>query len=192
MKSNKISMAGVVIAGGLSSRMQQDKKFLQYQNKTFLDIAIDNLKPLCQSVFLSLASSAEFSASINIIEDEFKNMGPIAGIFSCLNYKIQEDYILFLPVDMPLLTPQILKNLIANIKNKKSNGINYENHVFPFIIKNSQEVLHILQNLINKNSYSIKNFLAAVNSISLPIAEEDKKHLQNINYYEQFLGLPNA
>ncbi|MDR0484656.1 MAG: molybdenum cofactor guanylyltransferase [Alphaproteobacteria bacterium] len=194
MKSNKashtISISGVILAGGLSTRMQQDKKFLKYQDKTFLDIATSNLHSAnCDSIFLSLACPPEFPTNLNIITDELKDIGAIAGVYSVLNAKISADYLLLIPVDMPLLSPSILQNLSNNLY---GNGANYKDYVFPFIIKNNLEVLNILQNLISNKCYSLKKFLTAIASQNIDITKEDKNYLQNINYYEQFLGLPNA
>ncbi|MDR2008657.1 MAG: molybdenum cofactor guanylyltransferase [Alphaproteobacteria bacterium] len=182
------SISGVVLAGGLSSRMQQDKRFLEYNGKTFLDTASSLLHPYCDNVFLSLASPPAFNTTLKVIADEFQNAGAISGILSCLN-GIESDYILFIPVDMPLLKRHLIENLIVNIR---GNGIKYEDYVFPFIIKNNVSVKIILQDLIKNNQFSIKNFLSAIDSLKLLINEEDKKYLENINYYEQFLGLTNA
>lgn len=179
------NIAGVVLAGGKSTRMKSDKKELIFNGETFLNIAKNNLKSSnCHNIYVSLAKAS--TKDKNIIEDNIKNIGPLSGVLCALG-QIKSDYIVFIPIDMPLLKPTIIKYLIDNI-NENSMAIHYENHIFPFIIKNSQPVIDIINNQIESKAFSLFKLLKNLNATTI-IFNDDEKYLQNINYQEDFLRL---
>ncbi len=137
-------IAGVILAGGQSSRMGIDKSQLTINNQTLLERA-NNL--LIQSGIESI-----FVSGPNGIQDTYSNIGPLGGIFSCLDQLTEYNYILFTPVDMPLLTKEIVEKLI----HKSTLDINHlRKHRFPLILKNTIQVRELIQNQITNNVLSL-------------------------------------
>jgi molybdopterin-guanine dinucleotide biosynthesis protein A len=108
-------MFGLVIAGGKSSRMGTDKSGLHFKGQTFLTIAKDLLAPFCNKVYVSCSPENQHNfINENLIVDEIKyaKNGPIAAILSA--FEISPGPWLILGCDYPLLTVDIMEELIAN------------------------------------------------------------------------------
>jgi len=106
------SVLGVVLAGGLSSRMGQDKSLLPRGSNRNSPSMVDFSKQLLTD---SGISNIVISGDNHQVPDLVKGAGPVGGIFSvlqhCLKKQIQPKALLILPVDLPLMTASALKQL---------------------------------------------------------------------------------
>lgn len=106
--------AGFLLAGGQSSRMGEDKAFLNFLGQTLLDRALSRLSAVCQSVTI-IGDPAKFakSASTNrVVPDIFPGCGPLAAIHAALVHSSSE-LNLILAVDMPFVASDLLAFLLA-------------------------------------------------------------------------------
>lgn len=94
---------GVVLAGGLSSRMGQDKSTMLRNETSMLDYS---------KQLLTKASIQNIVVSGNgyDVPDEFTNLGPLSGIYSVIK-AYQPKALLVLPVDLPLMQSEALQQL---------------------------------------------------------------------------------
>jgi molybdopterin-guanine dinucleotide biosynthesis protein A len=121
MLPQAIDCLGVVLAGGLSSRMGQDKAQLKRQQSA--------VSPSEKSARSMLDFSKQLLADSGIkdivisgdnhqIPDRVAHAGPVGGIYSVLAHylanspeHLQPKALLILPVDLPLMTPAALADL---------------------------------------------------------------------------------
>ena len=111
-KSN--STLGVVLAGGNSSRMGQDKATLKLASgETFLERAIANLAQACRSVAVS--GRAVDRADVFSIADLKPQLGPAMAVWSAVQFAKERGFeaVLVVPVDMPLVDAACLRRLVA-------------------------------------------------------------------------------
>ena len=115
--------AAVILAAGQSGRLGKPKQLLKYQNKTFLQHAIDTAKQSSvQSVVVVLGSNADIilnetdTSGIDIVKnDDWQN-----GIASTIRCGIEKlisldniiDAAILMVCDQPFVTPDLLDNLI--------------------------------------------------------------------------------
>ena len=97
------SCLGVVLAGGLSSRMGQDKAQLMRNNTKMLDFSQQILKAVG-------INNIVISGNQYQVPDLIENAGPVGGIYSVIKH-YQPHAILVLPVDLPLITAEALNQL---------------------------------------------------------------------------------
>jgi molybdopterin-guanine dinucleotide biosynthesis protein A len=103
-------ITGVVLAGGLSTRMRRDKALLPYQGRHLIDAPIEKLQLIFSSVVLSVKNSAEFAEySLAKIEDRYQEIGPVGGITSVLQSGIERAF--FVACDMPFLNRELIEFL---------------------------------------------------------------------------------
>lgn len=94
---------GVVLAGGKSSRMGQDKAGLQREKQDMLSYSMSLLKAAGSSQVL-------VSGGEQGIDDLVANLGPLGGIQSIIK-QFKPQALLILPVDLPLMTSVELATL---------------------------------------------------------------------------------
>lgn len=107
------STLGVVLAGGNSSRMGQDKATLKLASgETFLERAIANLAQVCRSVAVS--GRAVDQADVFSIADVKPQFGPAMAVWSAVRFAQQRGFeaVLVIPVDMPLIDSVYLRRLV--------------------------------------------------------------------------------
>jgi molybdenum cofactor guanylyltransferase len=106
---------GLVLAGGLSSRMRRDKAALQYQGKSQLDRAFELVNGHAAKTFVSVRSSQTAEptrAHRPLIVDSVAGEGPIVGIRSALA-AFPDVAWLVVACDLPFLSDAVLDELIA-------------------------------------------------------------------------------
>jgi molybdopterin-guanine dinucleotide biosynthesis protein A len=102
-------LTGFLLAGGKSGRMGCDKAFASFQGKTLLDRALSTLRPVTSRVVL-VGPRDKLAIYGVVIEDIFPGAGPLAGIHAALRSS-DTDLNLMLAVDLPLVTPELLRYL---------------------------------------------------------------------------------
>lgn len=102
-------IAGIVLAGGQSSRMGEDKALLDYKGKPLVRHMHDML---AQVGLTDIFISGVFDGYRCIADDTPLN-GPAEAIKSVLRKIPHYAGYLFVPVDMPLLSPALLHRLLA-------------------------------------------------------------------------------
>ena len=101
------SIAGIVLAGGLSSRMGgQDKCLLDLNGKTLLKQAADRLAPQVDVIAINANSDADEyrNTGLPVIRDSFEGYaGPLAGVLAGMEWAEAQgaDYIASVAADTP-------------------------------------------------------------------------------------------
>ena len=116
---------GVVLAGGLSSRMGQDKASLMRNDMNMLNYS---KQLLTQSNIKNIVVSGDNYD----VPDLFPNLGPMSGIYSVLkNYRPKA--LLILPVDLPLMNSQALTRL-KQVGELSGKAVYFEDNFLPLYL----------------------------------------------------------
>jgi molybdenum cofactor guanylyltransferase len=112
------SVTGFVLAGGKSSRMGQDKAFMQIGGRTLLAHALERAQAATGNAWI-VGSAEKFAAFGPVVEDLYPGRGPLAGIQAALA-GTRTDLNLITAVDMPFLQVDFLNYLIAQARANKA------------------------------------------------------------------------
>jgi molybdopterin-guanine dinucleotide biosynthesis protein A len=108
---------GLVLTGGRSERMNQDKGSLAYHGKkNQIEYSKELLEGLCDEVYISCRteqSTEPFLKDHKLLFDSFPSSGPTSGILSA-QYFDQSAAWLILACDLPYLDKGTIKSLIKN------------------------------------------------------------------------------
>lgn len=110
----KEGLTGIVLAGGLSSRMGSDKGLLPYKGKLLVEYAIDTLKLYCNEIIISTNNSEYHKLGYPLVEDIYKGKGPLGGIHAGL-MAAKTEFNLFLSCDMPHINPEAMALIIEQL-----------------------------------------------------------------------------
>lgn len=177
---------GLVLAGGKSSRMGQDKADLLWNGKTLLQCQIEKLAHLVgeENIFVSGHRPEKKS-----IPDAFSDRGPIEGLKTVLTAISPENKYtkaLVIPVDMPLLTIGLLEDLM------KAGGpqdvIKFKDFQLPALFQNLKKIKSVLwtmeYELLNhgdSSAYSYSNLYRKTDVAEIITNQPDKMINTNTN-----------
>ena len=105
---------GLVLSGGKSTRMGEDKGLIQYHDKPQREHLYELLDEVCDRTYLSIRSdqAQEIPKNYKTIIDDDHYRGPYNGLLSA-HLKFPEVAWLVLACDLPMMDKEALKELIA-------------------------------------------------------------------------------
>lgn len=111
MDSTSFDLAAFILAGGKSTRMGADKAFVTLYGGTLFARALDLARSVTSNVRI-VGQAAKFRSFAPVVEDIFPGCGPLGGIHAALRASSAPLNVV-LAVDVPFVTPELLKFLIA-------------------------------------------------------------------------------
>ncbi|HCG89606.1 MAG TPA: molybdenum cofactor guanylyltransferase [Alteromonas macleodii] len=192
MSKVNTTLIGLVLAGGQSRRMGQDKALMRYQGRTLIDNA---------SLLLQSASCDKVLISRNapgFLNDKIEDAGPLSGVHAVLDALSQSDNhngnpceLLVLPVDMPQMTPELLRILVSRGREAQQ-ACYVEKRFLPFYLPVTQDTKALLANyLVEQKKRRVVGFLEILNAVSLKEGDlkktarkdesDNKKRLANMS-----------
>jgi len=107
------AIAGIILAGGASSRFGSNKALALLDRKPVIQHVADILRPLFPTCLLSTNTPEAYAfLDLPTIADIFPGAGPLAGIHASLKY-IAEPRAFIAGCDMPLLDPVLIRLLCS-------------------------------------------------------------------------------
>ena len=101
----------VIVAGGKSSRMQQDKALLPFGGFSSLaEFQYRRLVPLFSKVYLS-AKAHKFNFEVEIITDRYSISSPLVALISIFETLDNVDEVFVLSVDAPFVPKSVIDKL---------------------------------------------------------------------------------
>jgi molybdenum cofactor guanylyltransferase len=117
MKSQRQPLSLLILAGGKSSRMGQDKAWLMLDGRPLVMHVIDRVLPLADEVIISTNQPDPFEAWLpglivpaRTVADRYRGAGPLAGLHAGL-LVARCDLVLALAADMPFVNPKLIDYL---------------------------------------------------------------------------------
>ena len=198
--NNKNIKSCIILCGGMSKRMGQDKGSMIIQNEPMIKHILSTLNYEIDEAILVLnnpkriekyrnfINENDYTYKIKFLSDEIKNKGPLSGIMTGLE-NINSDYGLILPCDSPYVSKEYIKTIFGEI------ALNYQS-IVPYHEKNDKikscEPLHSIYNkntiplikeLLKKDDLMIKSLIKKINSKFVLIDNKkiEKKEFKNLN-----------
>lgn len=103
-------MTGILLAGGQSKRMGEDKAFLEFKGKYLYTYPLEVLRKSCDEILVSSNNERFREEGHTIIKDIYQNTGPMGGIFSCLK-KANTQKSVVLSCDLPMISYDFIRFL---------------------------------------------------------------------------------
>ncbi len=111
--SKKIEVTGIVLAGGQSRRMGQDKAALPLGDRSLLAWIIRRVWAVCRQVIVVAREATAYpDCGAIVIGDRRPGCGPLGGLHSGLS-ATETPYAAVLACDLPFVEPALLAGLMA-------------------------------------------------------------------------------
>jgi len=145
--------AGIVLAGGISSRFGEPKALAIWKGTTFVEHIVKVMGTTLQDIVVishtDIKERVEQFVQVPVIEDipHYKGNGPLAGIVSGMEY-IEADWYAIMPCDAPNISQEWFIILLEQTSNE------YD-AVVPIINGRKQPLLAAYHNRVKEKIYAL-------------------------------------
>lgn len=187
---------GLVLAGGRSSRMGQDKARLSWQGQPLYRHMIALLNKagvdrvlLSGSGFASelLTSNSNSGPTVTCLDDLVDGRGPLGGIHSAFAQLNDNDRLLVVPVDMPLLPIEAISTLARQEQTCSFTQFNLP--VLLTVTRQSRQVIKQLVSSDDHRDYALWRLQQRLGGLTLPLPTTMADGFINANTPEQWRKL---
>ena len=177
-------VAGVVLAGGKSSRLGQDKAEIRFRGVNLLDRAVALLRELVGEVWIVGRCPAGWTGPC--LHDEIPGQGPMGGILTALRAIGRP--ILVLSCDLPLLGPETVTQLLQARQQQLSHEamttfLQQETGFIEALVAvyepQAEPLLHQAQ---TQGVYKLSRAIPFENRLHIPYSQIDALPFFNVNY----------
>lgn len=158
--------SSLILAGGKSSRMGQDKATLTFNGSTLLQ-HMQQIAQQCGSANILLSRNTP-----GAINDTHPGAGPLAGIAAALPY-CQQSWLLVLAIDTPLLTAEALQQLLQFAWQNNSAAC-FSDSPLPCVLPVTANLAELMAEHLHSGKRSVKALLAALNGQQLAPATPEQ------------------
>jgi len=180
---------GIILCGGQSSRMGQNKALMKLGGITLIEHVINALKPICSEIILSVNNDDLNFLPHQKVNDLIEGIGPIAGFYSSLKNSNSTENII-VSCDMPFISSAFLQYLLQQLNNFDIVLPIYNNKIQTVTGIFSKKILPDLKNQITLKNFVPVNIFEKCNTLFVHPEEKDFKNLQfeffNINTIEDY------
>lgn len=121
MPFKKTGFPGLILAGGASRRMGEDKALVKLGGKTLIEHAACRLSPQVSEVWINRMHAAHMPADFLVIPDTLEGrQGPLAGILAGLSFMKRRNHtathLLSVPIDTPFMPADLATRLASQVQ----------------------------------------------------------------------------
>lgn len=186
-----MKLTGIVLAGGLSTRMGQDKAGLPWGDSDLLHTVLAKLAPICnQLVVVSNKPRTIQMPNVVIVADDYPQCGPLAGMHAGLSVTAN-DYNFVVACDMPYLNTAVAA-YIAQAASGYDAAVPFNDGYFhPLHAVYHRNCLPYIKQMLVDGNYRVLDFYPDVKLRRIAAAEiaqfdGELKTLRNINTPAEF------
>ncbi|MGB5867082.1 MAG: molybdenum cofactor guanylyltransferase MobA [Arcobacteraceae bacterium] len=184
-----IDIPCVILCGGASKRMGEDKSLLPFKNfNTLIEYQHHKLSKIFSTVYIS-AKSNKFDFNASILYDESQEIySPMQALYSILK-NIKEEKIFIITVDVPFIKKKTIEQLVKyspiyeisiakdNLHTHNLCGV-YSKKILPIIKKLLEDNIHKINTLINLSQNShIEHFINEKQFTNINTKDEYNKYI---------------
>ncbi|NIK44086.1 molybdenum cofactor guanylyltransferase [Xanthomonas arboricola] len=175
---------GVVLAGGRSSRMGQDKALLQWRERPLLEHMQALLRDAGAHNVVISGDRPDYAG----IADAQPDLGPLGGLASVINRLADATTLVVVPVDMPLLSRSLLERLLAPPHRR---CVTFEDQMLPMRLYVDSVVREALTALMAGpgSLRSLRALQAALQCHRIAVTASERAAFVNCNTPEQWSQL---
>lgn len=184
-------VAALILAGGKSSRMGSDKAFLMLDGQTLLERGLELARSVTDNVRI-VGSAEKFAAFAPVVEDVFRECGPLGGIHAGLKTSSAE-LNLMLAVDLPFVTQELLRYLVTRARESAAVAIVPRTEGWqPLCAVYRREFAEVAESALREGRYKIATLFdlvltEAVEHAELEVAGFSAEMFRNLNTPEELV-----
>ena len=183
-----IDVTGVLLAGGNSRRMGEDKRYLVVGEQTLLERGLAVLHSLFQEVLVVIAQdSLPLKVAARVVRDLVPDCGSLGGLYTGLT-QATTPYIFVAACDMPFLDPAVITQFTSRRASADIVMAKLAARLHPLHALYSKGCLPVLEQMIRARQLKIQEMLSHaslhvryVTDADLLTIDPSGRSFQNVN-----------
>ncbi|GJL63324.1 MAG: putative molybdenum cofactor guanylyltransferase [Nitrospirales bacterium] len=173
-----IGFSGVILAGGLSRRMGQDKRGVTVGGETLFNRVLRVYESIFSEIIIVVAEHSPFTENLRhkVVTDIIPQKGPLGGLYTGLSYST-EPCVFMVACDMPFLSSSLIRRLCDMSLNFDVLMVQLQTGVQPMQGVYSKKCLPVLKRMIDTNHLEMRDIVSNSELVPRIVDQEDVKDL---------------
>ncbi|MEK7236868.1 MAG: molybdenum cofactor guanylyltransferase [Nitrospirota bacterium] len=184
----EIDVTGVLLAGGKSRRMGEDKRYLVVGEQTLLERGLAVLRSIFQEVLVVIAQdSPPLDVEARVVRDLVPDCGSLGGLYTGLT-QATTPYIFVVACDMPFLDPAVIAQFTSRRDTADIVMAKLAARLHPMHALYSKQCLPVVEQMIRARQLKIQEMVSQsslhvryVTEADLRILDPSGRSFQNVN-----------
>ena len=162
MKSHLTGIAGLILAGGRSSRYGKNKALVEMNGIRLIERVIRVIKPLFEHLIIITNTPRDYAyLKLPMVEDVIRDLGPMGGVFTGLQ-AMPEEAGFFVACDMPFLNGKLIHHMVNVMEDFDAVVPKVDWKIEALHAIYSRRCIPAIKELIDKQDYQIIKFFQSV------------------------------
>ena len=166
-------VTGILLAGGKSRRMGEDKRFLLVGGQPLYERSLATLQSIFYEVRIVIAQdSAPLSSDVPVVRDLVPNCGTLGGIYTGLK-EAKTAYTFVVACDMPFLNAEVIRYLVSLKSKADAVIVRLRQSVQPTHAVYSRQCLPVFEEMVRTGRLKVQDCIGHP-SIKVRVVEYDE------------------
>lgn len=170
----------IILAGGKSSRMGQDKGLMLLHEKSMIQFVIEAAKKISDNILLVANNDAYSKFGLPVFKDKYLDCGPLSGIYTGLK-KSAFDYNMILSCDIPFIHQGVLEYLIDSATGYDITIAKSDSRIHPLIGVYQKTCLPVIKKNLEDKKLKVTGIFSQLKVRELDMDDFDAENFRNIN-----------
>lgn len=172
-------VTGVLLAGGKSRRMGEDKRFILVGQRTLFERTYAVIRELFEQVCIVIAQdSPSLQAEVPVVRDLIPDCGSLGGLYTGLR-RAKTQHIFLASSDMPFLNPDVIRYMVR-LKDQVDIVINrWTTRLQPTHAVYGQNCVPVIEEMINLHNKKIHSMIDHPALRVRVITEREIRHIDH-------------
>ncbi|MGV3262779.1 molybdenum cofactor guanylyltransferase [Cytobacillus pseudoceanisediminis] len=159
-----MSSTGIILAGGHSSRMGENKALLKIGGKTVIERIADQLSSILPNVIIVANKQEDYQfLGLPLVSDRWKEKGPLAGIQAGLSESRTQKN-LIVACDMPFISGELASLLLEELDQHQASVLEIGGQLHPLFAAYRKDAKDAAELALRENKLRIRQFLQEIDS----------------------------
>lgn len=174
-----MAYTGIILAGGKSLRMGQDKGLVLLNSKPLITYAIEALKPLVSEILIVANTQGYHSFGFKVYTDLKPDCGPLGGILTGLSHS-QTDWNFVLSCDTPFVSTELFAHLQSKAGSEKAILPLHKGQLEPLVGLYHKSCLKTFSDLIDQRELKMRYAVRQLSRLEVTIDENNALYNQRL------------
>lgn len=159
-------IAGVILAGGRSSRFGSNKAYAHFAGVPLIVRTYETIRPLFSEIFLVTNTPDDYQQHpASVLQDDTPYLGPLGGIVTALR-RTELERIFVLACDMPLLDVETIHQVIAASSGHEAAIPRHEGRAAYLLAVYARSLLGPMEDYLQAGKRSMESFCKTLSDVA--------------------------